>query len=89
MASVSEIVNELESTKNQLEEAKTAVDGAGQQTDEMITQTEGMELEDAAEGLRMLKTQIDELGEQILTLTNGMDELIAAAEAIRNNATPG
>jgi hypothetical protein len=89
VASVSEIVGELESTRSQLEEAKTAADGAGQQTDEMITQTEGMELEDTAEGLRMLKTQIEAVAEQILTLVNGMDELIAAAEAVRNNATPG
>ena len=87
MASVSEIVNELESTKSQLEQAKTANDGAGQQTDEMITQIEGMELDDAAEGLRTLKSQIEAMGEQIVALAAGVDELVSAAESLRNNTS--
>jgi hypothetical protein len=67
MASISEIVGELESTKSQLEEAKTAADGAVQQTDEMITQSEGMDLEQTAESLRTLKTQVEAVAEQVLT----------------------
>jgi prefoldin subunit 5 len=87
MASISEIVSELESTKNQLEAAKTASDGAGEQTAEMITQAEGMELEDTAEGLRTLKTGIEQFGEQIIALASGVDELVSAAEALRNNSS--
>lgn len=87
MASVSEIINELESTKSQLEAAKTASDGAREQTAEMITQAEGMELEDTAESLRTLKASIESFGGQIVGLASGVDELVTAAEAIRNNAS--
>jgi prefoldin subunit 5 len=89
MASITEIVGELENTKNELEEAKTAAEGAEHQTDEMITQSEGMDLEDKAESLRMLKTQIEAMSQQILTLTGELDEIISNAEAIRNSGTPG
>jgi hypothetical protein len=87
VTSISEIVSELESTKSQLEAAKTAADGAGQQTEEMITQAEGMELEDTAEGLRTLKTNIEHFGEQIVALASGVDELVDAAEALRNHSS--
>ena len=87
MVSIGEIVSELESTKSQLEAAKTASEGAEEQTGEMITQAEGMELEDTAEGLRTLKSSIESLGEQIVGLASGVDELVSAAEALRNNSS--
>ena len=83
MTSISSIVGELESTRNQLEGARTAADGALQQTEEMITQAEGMELEDTAEGLRVLKAQIEEMTEQIVNFAAGVDELVTSAEGLR------
>jgi hypothetical protein len=36
-----------------------------------------------------LKTQIEAMSQQILTLTGELDEIISNAEAIRNSGTPG
>jgi citrate lyase beta subunit len=89
MASISDIVGKLESTKEQLDAAKTEADGALQETQEMVTQAEGMELSDTAEGLIALHQQIEAYGEQIVALAAGLDDLVTATEAFRTNATSG
>jgi hypothetical protein len=83
VASIREIVSKLESTKNKLGGAKTSADGAGERTGEMATQAEGMDLEDAAKGFRALRSRIDVMGERIVALGIGVDELVETAEALR------
>lgn len=83
MASVSDVVGELESAKGQLEAARATVDNAGAKTDEMIGQAQAMELVAAVEGMRELRGQIDALMEQVAAVSGGVDALITAADALR------
>jgi hypothetical protein len=87
MASVSDILGKIDAARNALEEAKTSVDGAGQETEEMITQSEGMELGATVEALEAVRTQIEELGQRVVAVTGGIDDLVTAIEAIRGTSS--
>lgn len=82
MASVSDIVGELESTRGQLEAAKQKTEDATTRTEEMINQTEGMELTAAAEALRALHAMVADFAEKIDNLNGDLDGLLASAQAI-------
>ena len=87
MASVSDVVGELEAIKGQLEAAKGTVDSAIGKTEEMIGQATAMELTATVEGLQALHAQITEYGEQVAGLSGGVDPLIEATEALRDSSS--
>jgi hypothetical protein len=82
MASVSDIVGELEAIKGQLEAAKQKADDATSKTEEMISQTDGMELTAAAEALRALHAMIADFAEKFDNLNGDLDGLLTSAQAI-------
>jgi hypothetical protein len=86
MASVSAIIAKLGSSKTELQEAKTEVDGGTHATKEMITQAEAMELATPAERLTGLHGRIEVVAERIVGLLTRLDGLITAAEAFRSAA---
>jgi hypothetical protein len=82
MASVSDIVGELEAVRSGLEAAKQKVEDAGSKAEEMITHTEGMELTAAAEALRALHSMLADFTEKVDNLNGELDGLLTAAGAI-------
>ena len=83
MASVSDVVGELESARGQLDGVRGTMENAGARTDEMIGQAQAMELVGAVEGMRQLRGQIDALMEQLSAVSGGFDALITSADGLR------
>ncbi len=82
MASLRKIVEQLELTNRELDEAKVAADAAISKADEFITQVMGMDLQDAAAELEKLKVGIEATRDQIEVLVGLVDDVKDATEAI-------
>ena len=87
MASISELVNELQACKQKLEENQASVMGASQKAEEVATQSAALDLNDKAAALIAVKDRIDTLTQQYSALSQSFDEIINSANAIMGSGT--
>jgi hypothetical protein len=86
MASIGDLVSQLESARNEMDESKTSLGLAGQLAENLAVQAEGMDLEDVSVILRALHAQIGKAGERVAVLGDGVDGLIVTAESLRKGS---
>jgi hypothetical protein len=82
MASISELVNQLQACKQQLEENQASVLAASQLAEEVATQTAALDLNDKAAALMAVKDQIDSLVQQYSAFSQSFDDIINSATAV-------
>lgn len=89
MASVEQIVNELEDIKKRLLDASAATVSIGDLARDTSGQSAALSLHDKAAGLTALEGEIQRFSEQITGLTEGLNSIIATATTLMGSGQSG